>query len=107
MRKPVEQEQLYAVLEQQLQLQLVRRHLSPRQPLPSPLARADLLPLAPALRDDLRTALQELNLARVAVLLEPLPPALAARIDHMVQLHQYPQLCALLDQADTELEPEA
>jgi hypothetical protein len=27
-----------------------------------------------------------------------------ARIEHMVRLHQYPQLCALLDQAGSELE---
>ncbi len=109
MRKPVEQEQLYAVLEQQLQLQFVRRHHAARQAPPSPLARADLQRLAPELRRDLKTAVQELNLARVALLLAPLPAELAevvARIEHMVQLHQYPQLCALLDQADTELEPQ-
>ena len=62
------------------------------------------------LRRELKTALQELNLARVTALLAPLPSALAGvvgRIEHMIQLHQYPQLCTLLDQADNELEPQA
>ena len=67
-----------------------------------PLAAADLAQLAPDLRAQLKAALQELNLARVALLLEPLPPELHAVVDgieHMVRLHQYPQLCTLLDQA--------
>lgn len=107
MRKPVEQEQLYAVLERQLGVQLVRRLHGARPAAPAPLAAADLQRLDPALRRELKTAVQELNLARVAALLAPLGPELAevvARIEHMVHLHQYPQLCALLDQADTELE---
>jgi signal transduction histidine kinase/CheY-like chemotaxis protein/HAMP domain-containing protein len=109
MRKPVEQAQLYAVLEQQLNLQFVRRHRAAVRRLPpTPLEPGDLQRLDAALREELKVALQELNLARVAGLLEPLPPALAdvvARIEHMVQLHQYPQLCALLDDAGNELEP--
>ncbi|TYQ21320.1 UNVERIFIED_ORG: PAS domain S-box-containing protein [Zoogloea ramigera] len=67
-----------------------------------PLAATDLAQLAPDLRAQLKAALQELNLARVALLLEPLPPELHAVVDgieHMVRLHQYPQLCTLLDQA--------
>ena len=67
-----------------------------------PLAAADLAQLGPDLRAQLKAALQELNLARVALLLEPLPPELDAVVDgieHMVRLHQYPQLCTLLDQA--------
>lgn len=67
-----------------------------------PLAAADLAQLAPDLRAQLKAALQELNLARVALLLEPLPPELHAVVDgieHMVRLHRYPQLCTLLDQA--------
>jgi PAS domain S-box-containing protein len=110
MRKPVEQEHLYAVLEQQLGLHFARRHHSARQHLPSPLSLDDLAQLEPALRGQLKTALRELNLARVSLLLAPLPPHLAGvveRIEHMVQLHQYPQLCALLDQAGTELEAQA
>jgi hypothetical protein len=109
MRKPVEQAQLYAVLEQQLNLQFVRRHRAAVRRLPpTPLEPGDLQRLDAALREELKVALQELNLARVAGLLEPLPPALGdvvARIEHMVQLHQYPQLCALLDDAGNELEP--
>jgi signal transduction histidine kinase/CheY-like chemotaxis protein len=110
MRKPVEQEQLYVVLERQLGLQFVRRHQSSRQNLPQPLSGADLARLAPALRLELKTALQELNLSRVALLLEPLPDALAGvveRFEHMIRLHQYPQLCALLDEAGNELEAQA
>jgi CheY-like chemotaxis protein/two-component sensor histidine kinase len=107
MRKPVEQEQLYAVLEQQLDLQFVRRHHGARPATPQPLAREDLRHLDPALRAELKTALQELNLSRVSLLLAPLPPELnelVARIEHMIQLHQYPQLCALLDEERNELE---
>lgn len=111
MRKPVEQDQLYAVLERQLSLQFVRRQrAAARQMRQAPLGSNDLQRLDPALREELKTALQELNLARVALLLAPLPPEMAevvARIQHMVQLHQYPQLCALLDQAGKELEPQA
>ena len=73
----------------------------------APLSGADLARLDPALRGQLKVALQELNLARVALLLRPLPTELAgvvARMERMVRLHQYPQLCALLDQADSELE---
>nr|WP_315400568.1 ATP-binding protein [uncultured Duganella sp.] len=72
-----------------------------------PLSAADLARLEPALRADLKVALQELNLARVARLLQPVPAPLAGvveRIEHMLRLHQYPQLCALLEQADSELE---
>ena len=73
----------------------------------APLSGADLARLEPALRHQLKVALQELNLARVALLLKPLPAQLGGvveRIEHMVRLHQYPQLCALLDQAGSELE---
>jgi PAS domain S-box-containing protein len=76
----------------------------------TPLSAADLALLAPALREQLKVALQELNLARVALLLEPLPPEMYAvvdRIEHMVRLHQYPQLCILLDQAGNVLETRA
>ncbi|MTV37128.1 ATP-binding protein [Duganella radicis] len=110
MRKPVDQELLYAVLEQQLDVQFVRRHHGVRQAAPQPLVREDLQLLEAGLRNELKTALQELNLARVAALLAPLPPELAevvTRIEHMIQLHQYPQLCALLDEAGNELESQA
>jgi PAS domain S-box-containing protein len=110
MRKPVEQDQLYLVLEQQLNLQFVRRLHSARAALPGPLSRTDLDQLAPALRERLKTALQELNLSRVAMLLEPLPPEMGdvvERIEHMVRLHQYPQLCALLEDAGAALEEQS
>ena len=108
MRKPVQQEQLYQVLEQQLGLHFVRRLQSARVALPAPLSRADVEQLAPELCADLKTALQELNLTRVAALLAPLPPELGGvveRIEHMVRMHQYPQLCALLEQDTSLAEP--
>src|SRR5476649_382762 len=100
MRKPVEQEQLYLMLEQQLGLQFMRHRQRPHAQLPAPLSRDDLGQLDEALRRKLKAAVQELNLARVARLLEPLPPALSGvveRIEHMLRLHRYPQLCLLLD----------
>ncbi|HEX8407146.1 MAG TPA: ATP-binding protein, partial [Duganella sp.] len=106
-RKPVGGEWLRALLERQPGLNFARRQPGARQPAPAPLSGADLARLDPALRGQLKVALQQLNLARVALLLEPLPAPLAGvveRIEHMVRLHQYPQLCALLDQADSELE---
>ncbi len=69
--------------------------------LPAPLSRADVACLSPQLRATLRAAVQELNLVRVAQLLAPLAPELGAvveRIEHMVSRHQYPQLCALLEE---------
>lgn len=95
--------------------QRARRLLASEQTPPAgegaaPLTSADLAPLATSLRTQLKAALQALNLARVALLLEPLPPELkdvVARIEHMVRLHQYPELCQLLDQAGTEPEHSA
>ena len=104
--KPVDGEWLRALIERHLGLNSGRRQPGPRQPAPAPLSGADLARLAPALRGQLKVALQELNLARVEALLAPLPAPLAGVVDsieHMVRLHQYPQLVALLDQAGSEL----
>jgi signal transduction histidine kinase len=77
--------------------------------LPAPLSRADVACLSPQLRATLRAAVQELNLVRVAQLLRPLAPELGAvvqRIEYMVSQHQYPQLCALLEQDGPALTPQ-
>ncbi|MET3133215.1 signal transduction histidine kinase [Oxalobacteraceae bacterium GrIS 1.11] len=69
-------------------------------PAGAPLCRADLACLAAEVRLKLKVALRELNLATVATLLEGLPPArsgLVERIAAMLAAHQYPQLCALLE----------
>jgi signal transduction histidine kinase/DNA-binding response OmpR family regulator len=103
-RKPVDQEQLYQVLERQLGVRFVRYRTS------APLSRADVARLSPQLRATLRAAVQELNMVRVAQLLQPLGPELGAvveRIEHMVGQHQYPQLCALLDEEDPAPAPQA
>jgi len=105
LRKPVEQEMLYLALEQQLGLHFMRRQPAPVPPLRSPLSRADVVKLTPQLRGALKAAVQELNLTRVAALLAPLPAELdevVERIEHMLSLHQYPPLCALLEMDDTE-----
>ncbi|HEU4845333.1 MAG TPA: ATP-binding protein, partial [Burkholderiaceae bacterium] len=76
--------------------------------LPAPLSRADVACLSPQLRATLRAAVQELNLVRVAQLLAPVAPELGAvveRIEHMVSRHQYPQLCALLEEDGPALAP--
>lgn len=101
LRKPVDQEQLYLALERQLGLNFARREPAPTPA--TPLCHADLAALEPEPRQQLRVALQELNLARVEALLLPLRPklgGLAGRIDEMLGRHQYPQLCALLDEAE-------
>ncbi|MES2260205.1 MAG: ATP-binding protein [Pseudomonadota bacterium] len=109
MRKPVEQEHLYAMLEQQLGLRFVRRPRSVPAPA-APLTVGDLERLPESLRDLLCEAVRELNLARVAALLSPLPAELGdvvARIERMLEQHQYPQLCALLQQPGLELKERA
>ncbi|MES2741546.1 MAG: ATP-binding protein [Pseudomonadota bacterium] len=62
----------------------------------------DLAPLGRPLCASLEHAVRELDLARVAALLADTPAALApvtARIGHMLDKHQYRQLCALLADA--------
>jgi PAS domain S-box-containing protein len=66
----------------------------------SALGMDELAQLTPDLRAALRAALQQLDLARVAMLLAPVPAGQAsvvAHIEHMLREHQYPQLCALFD----------
>jgi CheY-like chemotaxis protein len=108
LRKPVEQEKLYIALEQQLGLHFMRRRPTAPLPLCAPLSCEDLECLDPDLRRGLKAAVQELNLARVAALLAPLPADLAevvGRVEHMLNQHQYPQLCALLDGSESGVAP--
>jgi signal transduction histidine kinase len=65
-----------------------------------PLHAHDLAVLPREERAALLVALRELNLGRVALLLEDLPPAaqpLVGRLQAMLEQHQYRQLCALLE----------
>ena len=58
------------------------------------------------LRQQLRQALQELNMTRVTQILAPLRDSQAEllnMIDHMLAQHQYPQLCAMIDSIEGEL----
>ncbi|OBV38409.1 sensor histidine kinase [Janthinobacterium psychrotolerans] len=82
---------------------------SPALPVPqeaSPartLGARDLAVLAPVERAALLAALRELNLTRVAWLLQALPPAaqpLLAPLQAMLEQHQYLPLCALLERDD-------
>ena len=76
--------------------------LAPSTQLPLLQAR-DLALLARDERAALLVALRELNLARVALLLDALPPAarpLLAPLQAMLEQHQYRQLCVLLEGAE-------
>jgi CheY-like chemotaxis protein len=105
MRKPVEHDKLFSVLEQQLNLQFEQRQ-RPSEPAPVAVLAAVHLRVIPAdIRQQLRRALQELNLGRVGTLLETQREAHGAMvesIEHMLEHHQYPQLCALIDSVEGE-----
>jgi len=65
-----------------------------------PLQAHELAVLTPDQRTALLVALRELNLDRVAYLLETLPPPaqpLVAPLQAMLEQHQYRQLCTLLE----------
>jgi len=68
-----------------------------------PLEPRALAQLAPAERAALLAALRELNLTRVTLLLQELPPSaqlLVASFQSMLAQHQYRELCELLDDGD-------
>ncbi|WP_300753570.1 ATP-binding protein, partial [Janthinobacterium sp.] len=72
----------------------------PASPPPQPLRSQELAVLEPDQRAALLVALRELNLGRLALLLEHLPPSaqpLRAPLQAMLDQHQYRQLCALLE----------
>lgn len=80
---------------------------APVVPAPARALRAqDLAALSVDGRAALLSALRELNLTRVGLLLQALPQAaqgLVAPLQAMLEQHQYLQLCALLEQGDQRL----
>ena len=118
LRKPIEQEYLFAMLEQQLGLRFGRADADPVPPLPPAgaeppqllpaLLPADLAPLAAAERAALFDAVRALDLRGSSIVLASLAtrlPQLAARIGAMLEGHQYRQLAQLLAQAGEEGRP--
>lgn len=107
LRKPIEQELLFAMLEQQLGLRFLREEAcsapvvaQPAGELPA-LAPAELAQLAPAERQALFEAVSALDLRRSAIVLAGLAtrlPQMAARMAAMLEQHQYRQLCQWLAQ---------
>jgi len=107
LRKPIEQEHLFAMLEQQLGLRFLREEacsapavaqLAGELPALTP---AELAQLAPAERQALLEAVSALDLRRSAIVLASLAtrlPQLAARLAAMLEQHQYRQLCLWLAQ---------
>ncbi|MET3133214.1 two-component system sensor histidine kinase/response regulator [Oxalobacteraceae bacterium GrIS 1.11] len=105
LRKPIEQDKLFALLERQLEVRFVRRSvaatLAQQQPL-QPLQPFELAGIDPALRRALAQAVRELDLGRSVLLLAALEadsPLLAARIASMMAQHQYLDLWQLLQEA--------
>ena len=102
LRKPVEADKLFAVLEQQLDLHFVRREVlhagAPPAPATAPdPAELDCLP-APQ-RAALLAAVRELDSSKAGAILAALDPgcaALAPRLQAMLDSHQYRQLWQLL-----------
>lgn len=107
LRKPIEQEHLFAMLEQQLGLRFLREEACT---VPAVAQRAGELPalthdelmlLAPGERQALFEAVSALDLRRSAIVLAGLAtrlPQLAARMAAMLEQHQYRQLCLWLAQ---------
>jgi PAS domain S-box-containing protein len=115
LRKPIEQDKLFAVLEQQLGLQFIRREEAAGADNGSavdnvadaePLRAADLAALAPALRRALMPAVRELDLGQAAAILariaqeQPYLAGLAERLGTMIARHQYLVLWQLLQEAE-------
>lgn len=106
LRKPIEQEHLFAMLEQQLGVRFQRTGaVAPRVPVaPFDLQQA-LGQLGAAERQALLESVQALDLRRSAIVLAGVAtslPQLAAHIAAMLEQHQYQPLCALLAQLASE-----
>ncbi|MES2127519.1 MAG: response regulator [Pseudomonadota bacterium] len=100
LRKPIEHDKLFQVLEQQLGLQFQRGERVQSVLVPTRHAGPDMASLAPGVRAELRNALQELNVDRVTQILDPLRVSHAVAvvaIERMIVKHQYPQLCEMID----------
>ena len=109
LRKPIEQEHLFAMLEQQLGLRFQRTAAAAAAPdeRGAPAAAFDLQQalgqLGAAQRQALLASVQALDLRRSAIVLAGVAtgaPQLAAHIGAMLEQHQYQPLCALLAQLD-------
>ena len=106
LRKPIEQQHLFALLEQQLQLRFLRAHgaaaeLDDAAILAQSVVDQELARLDPSQRQALLDAVRALDLRRCAIVLAGVAtqlPNLAARIGVMLDHHQYPQLCQWLAQ---------
>ncbi|CDG83511.1 sensory box protein [Janthinobacterium agaricidamnosum NBRC 102515 = DSM 9628] len=106
LRKPVEQEKLFAVLERQLGLVFLRGGAAPSasRAAEPPLLAGELETLQPQARRALQQAVRQLDVRGGAVILAGIAasePLLAGRIGLMIGNHQYQQLWQLLDDANT------
>ncbi|MGK5050443.1 ATP-binding protein [Janthinobacterium sp. RB2P8] len=106
LRKPIEQEHLFAMLEQQLGVRFQRAAAAPPR---VPAAAFDLQQalgqLGAAERQALLESVQALDLRRSAIVLAGVStslPQLSAHIAAMLEQHQYQPLCALLAQLVSE-----
>ncbi|WP_171898957.1 ATP-binding protein [Janthinobacterium psychrotolerans] len=113
LRKPIEQEHLFAMLEQQLGLRFLREEACAAPVLapgaePLALAPGELALLAPGERAALFEAVSALDLRRSAIVLASLAtrwPQLAARLAAMLEQHQYRQMCQWLAQDTDQGQP--
>ncbi|PHV36136.1 PAS domain-containing hybrid sensor histidine kinase/response regulator [Janthinobacterium sp. BJB304] len=106
LRKPIEQEHLFAMLEQQLGLRFQRTAAqAPRVPAAAFDLQQALGQLSAAQRQALLESVQALDLRRSAIVLAGVAtslPQLTAHIAAMLEQHQYQPLCALLAQPTSE-----
>ncbi|PMQ08564.1 Chemotaxis protein CheY [Janthinobacterium sp. AD80] len=104
LRKPIEQEHLFAMLEQQLGLRFQRTTGEPGgqgEPAQAFDLQQALGQLGAAERQALLESVRALDVRRSAIVLAGVAtsaPQLAAHITGMLELHQYQPLCALLAQ---------
>ncbi|OEZ56211.1 autoinducer 2 sensor kinase/phosphatase LuxQ [Janthinobacterium sp. HH100] len=106
LRKPIEQEHLFAMLEQQLGLRFQRTAAqAPRVPAAAFDLQKALGQLSAAQRQALLESVQALDLRRSAIVLAGVAtslPQLTAHIAAMLEQYQYQPLCALLAQPSSE-----
>ncbi|MGK5012728.1 response regulator [Janthinobacterium sp. MDB2-8] len=106
LRKPIEQEHLFAMLEQQLGVRFQRSAAAlPRVPAAAFDLQQALGQLGAAERQALLESVQALDLRRSAIVLAGVStslPQLSAHIAAMLEQHQYQTLCALLAQLASE-----
>ncbi|WP_374579852.1 ATP-binding protein [Pseudoduganella sp.] len=106
LRKPVEQDKLFRVLAQQLEVEYAAPPAPAAVEAQPALSPATLAQLPAALRSALHAALQELNPARIEEVLATCrasQPTLAAAIEHMVGRYAYRELCQMLEAAEGAL----